>query len=81
MAGEAGPATIQYEEVLLDGVTVLVVDDECESLEPVKRVLQERWAQVFTAPVEVVQLISVVATLAGRPVIVGSPTERARDTL
>jgi hypothetical protein len=81
VAGEAGPATIQYEEVLLDGVTVLVVDDECESLEPVKRVLQERWAQVFTAPVEVVQLISVVATLAGRPVIVGSPTERARDTL
>jgi CheY-like chemotaxis protein len=47
----AGPVgqTIEYEAATLDGLKVLIVDDERASLELVKRVLEERHAQVFTA--------------------------------
>ena len=47
--GSPKPAILQYEEIVLDGLKVLAVDDECESLALVKRVLEERHAQVFTA--------------------------------
>ncbi len=44
-----GPVAIDFENITLEGVKVLVVDDQREALEMVKRVLEERRAMVFTA--------------------------------
>ncbi len=44
-----GPVAIDFESITLEGVKVLVVDDQREALEMVKRVLEERRAVVFTA--------------------------------